>query len=109
MITSVYVKAPDVVGLSVSGHAGTAPIGQDIVCASVSGIVEALRTYLLQCPDCHVRDEDNVLTMAATVLYEPAFDMAAVGLMLLATQYPEYVNFTMRPASFGAEKVGKTG
>ena len=30
MITAVYVKAPDVIGLSVTGHAGAAPKGQDL-------------------------------------------------------------------------------
>lgn len=104
MITAVYVKAPDVIGLSVSGHAGAAPIGQDIVCAYVSGIIESLRVYLLQCPYCTVRDEDDVLTMSATVLHEPAFDMAAAGLMAVSEQYPEYVSFSMKAASFGGEK-----
>lgn len=96
MITIVYIKAPDVIGLSVKGHAGAAPKGRDIVCAAVSGIIESLRLYLQRLPNCIVRDEDDILSMAATVVREPAFDAAAIGLMALAEQYPKYITFTLR-------------
>lgn len=96
MITIVYIKAPDVIGMSVKGHAGAAPKGQDIVCAAVSGIVESLRLYLQRLPYCIVRDEDDILSMAATVVRESAFDAAAIGLMALAEQYPKYITFALR-------------
>lgn len=98
MITAVYVKAPDVIGLSVTGHAGAAPRGQDIVCAAVSGIVEALRLYLIKCPGCSISDDGDVLTLAAPIAYVQAFDAATMGLMALCAQYPDNVSFVLRPA-----------
>lgn len=96
MITIVYIKSPDVVGMSATGHAGAAPKGHDIVCAAVSGIIESLRLYLSGLPYCIVRDEDGILTMAATVVRESAFDAAAVGLMALAEQYPDNISFVLK-------------
>ncbi len=98
MITAVYVKAPDVVGLSIQGHAGAAPRGQDIVCAAVSGIVESLRLYISRFPECSANDDGDVLTLAAPATFLQSFDAASMGLMALSEQFPENVHFALRPA-----------
>lgn len=97
MITAVYIKSHDVIGLSITGHADSGPYGQDIVCAAVSGIIESLRIYMTRCPYCIVHDADGVLTMASTLIYEPAFDSAFAGLLALSSQYPQSVIAIVRP------------
>ena len=77
--------------LTVEGHAGYAPKGQDIVCAAVSALVYALIGTL--------EETEN----AAEVILRPgyaaveakektaAFDLVRCGIEQLADRYPEFV------------------
>ncbi len=80
--------------LEVVGHAGYAA-GDDIVCAAVSVLVDALAAYLEEYDDC-TAEADLADGYAMITLSErnAAFDMAACGLSAIADQYPNYV--TMR-------------
>ena len=49
MINVVYDR--EIPMLSVSGHAGYAPEGQDIVCAAVSALVQTLAMHADNCED----------------------------------------------------------
>lgn len=84
--------------LHMDGHAGYAPIGQDIVCASATilaySAVETLRQMGIDCGElgngcCHIevpkgQRERDVLSVAIN------------GLRLLAENYPNNVSFTFR-------------
>lgn len=93
---------PESMRMRLDGHAGYAPAGQDIVCASVSMLAAALAEYLL-----NNLDEDDVLLCelepghaaleAAPMrsggmeLCRHAFGMTLAGFGLLAERYPENV------------------
>ena len=77
--------------LTVEGHAGFAPAGQDIVCAAVSALVYALMGTLEQ--------KDNIAALECRKGYvrvrarrdDPAFDVVRCGLGQLAGKFGEYV------------------
>ena len=90
--------------LAVSGHAGYAPKGQDIVCAAASILAEALADALEQQADpptlrvrCNRQDGLVILTAdcAAQQLaqVQGLFDTALAGYRLLAQHYPAHVAF----------------
>ena len=87
MIQAVFGKNR----LTVSGHAGYAPKGQDIVCAAVSALVYALIgtleetenvTEVLLCPGYAAVEAKKETA---------AFDLVRCGLTQLADKYPDFV------------------
>lgn len=81
--------------IRIDGHAGYAPKGQDIVCASVSilaySVAETLRQMGENCDMgngfCHIQvpqGREDILTVVLN------------GFRLLAENYPDYVAFTFR-------------
>ncbi len=80
--------------LTVVGHSGAAPVGQDVVCAYVSGIVQALGGYLLnaelaRAPRVVMRSGSSEIFARGDVAQ--AFEMAYIGLLQAAESYPERV------------------
>jgi uncharacterized protein YsxB (DUF464 family) len=82
--------------ITVSGHAGYAPIGQDVVCAGVSTLAQNLIAsieiftedqikYVMQPGTVHIQHGD--LSEAAQLLVDSFF----VGINLIANSYPDYV------------------
>lgn len=100
MIQVTYNEVDDEMILRAEGHAGYAEKGKDIVCAAVSVLMQTLA--------CSV-DEDNTgntfelsdgkngnrLTVQApmSVLNRDKFDLVVEGLIRLAENYPENVQF----------------
>lgn len=80
--------------LLVVGHAGYA-CHNDVVCASVSALVEALAVYLEEYGDAdtaaELEDGYAIITVSER---NAAFDMAVCGLGAIADQYPAYVSMT---------------
>lgn len=91
--------------LEVKGHAGQAPIGQDIVCASVSILAYTVAQAVLNMgeqgklkkkPHIRLDSGDAVITCQPTrnnfseALH--TFSLAEVGYTLLSDKYPEYVS-----------------
>ena len=83
-------------GITMSGHAGYAPHGQDIVCAGVSALVQTL----IQSIEELTQDKIQYSMQPGTVdikfgnLSEQAqllVDSFFVGLRLIADEYPENV------------------
>ena len=88
--------------LIVSGHAGYAEKGKDIVCAGISSIVSALHGYIENYPDCvsysSFSDEDGgfmditaEFPAKAESAVKAAFDMALIGLLQIEMSYPNNV------------------
>jgi uncharacterized protein YsxB (DUF464 family) len=63
MIRGVYEEKGATLTLTVTGHAGFAPMGQDLVCAGVSALVYALART--------VRDWEGQLDRPVRILLEP--------------------------------------
>lgn len=87
--------------LEAAGHAGYAPAGQDIVCAGVSTLMQALVSLLAGEENAHSDAFDEPdgprLTVTAarpcTAWVEGAFELAKAGFALLAERYPDHVRF----------------
>lgn len=93
----VSIDSEDKVFL-MEGHAGYAPEGQDIVCASASMMAAMLFEYALQIVDDDDIWECEMRPGYARLLMEPActdmfhvFEAVRHGFELLAERYPEYV------------------
>ena len=94
--------------LTVTGHAGSAEPGKDLVCASASILAYTLAANVANMADNgQVRqpimnmDEGNTEisckprhNLKATVAL--VFDSICAGFQLLAHQYPEYISYTIR-------------
>lgn len=81
--------------LEVIGHAEYAG-GDDVVCAAVSALIEALAAYLEEYDTDGTAEADLADGYAMITLDErnAAFDMVACGLAAIADRYPAHV--TMR-------------
>lgn len=91
--------------LTVKGHAGEAPAGQDIVCAGVSAIVQALGGVLrLMSGHGDVRplvirmDSGDAEIAAEGGEADAVFLMALVGLEQVRMAYPERISIGISPA-----------
>lgn len=68
--------------ISVSGHAGYAPKGQDIVCAGVSSLV-----YILV-NGCKCRIEGETVFVSENT---PVYDAVLMGLKKISENYPKNI------------------
>lgn len=73
------------------GHAGYAPIGQDIVCAAVSSLL----CTLALCDEVDVEQSDGTMRLygEASLKVCYLFRVFASGLFQIAEQYPPNVSF----------------
>lgn len=84
--------------LIVVGHAGYNNDGRDVVCAGVSAVTYALLGWLAN----HEKETTYLYKFvesgSVTIICEgneavkTAFDVAVIGLMQIAEQYPDYMN-----------------
>lgn len=106
MIHAEYVEFDQPTGarvrrLEVFGHAGYAPRGQDIVCASASMLMETLVYVLADCDEaeCCAYNEPTgprvsvKLTGSIFPTDLTAMEFAKTGLALLAERYPENIHY----------------
>ena len=76
-------------GFCVSGHAGFAPAGQDIVCAAVSSAVRLAESILSSMQADYTANLVTVTARESTVL-----DGFARLMRQLSEEYPEYIQVT---------------
>lgn len=94
--------------LSLQGHAGAAPYGQDLVCAAVSALVYALAQRLTELekqglletpPRIRLASGDAEITAVAKAPYEQKvaedFHLIESGLRLLQNHYPDQLKLTV--------------
>ena len=89
--------------ISVLGHAGQAPKGQDIVCAGASALLYSLAAMLRghseDCLELEISLESGAGRVKATPTVAfanaclSAFEVVLRGFELLAKQYPGYIRF----------------
>lgn len=95
MITIIYDEKEKDMILQSSGHAGYAKKGSDIVCAAVSALMQTLAYSVDGGTVTRSQDDCNTLTVQAEQSFDnmAKFELVTDGLMLLAKQYPENVQF----------------
>lgn len=99
MTTIVFGEWDESRWLEVSGHAGFAENGKDIVCAGVSITAQALAATLCQTDGvmCDVKKEDGRMFIVCRPArqikryVDALFDMAHTAFELLAEEYPKHV------------------
>lgn len=90
--------------LELDGHAGYAPAGQDIVCAAISILSQALANALAEIDmkygmarmECCMQEKGKMKISAQVCwanlsMIRGCFEVAVTGLRLLAEKYPDYI------------------
>ena len=107
MIQVVYYR--DLNRVTVTGHAGSAEKGHDLVCASASMLAYTLAANVASMADAgqvrepimDLKEGDTVISCAPKSNLKASvtlvFDSVCVGFDLLAYQHPEYISYEMRP------------
>lgn len=90
-------------GITATGHAGQAPMGQDLVCCAVSTLITSLAEYLKQSEKnlavLKISLENGLGYIKAVPTYswsmccDGAFSMTVSSLEWLAEAYPDYITF----------------
>ena len=104
MVSIKYVRRDASFLLQVSGHAGAAPRGKDLVCCGVSVLVQTLAQRVLdlytegllqEFPETILSPADSCVAAKAlpeTVqLVGQTFAVILTGLRMLAEQYPQFI------------------
>lgn len=100
--------------ITISGHAGHAPPGQDIVCSAISTLTQTFIASVEELTDCRIRSDLRLgnavieyedLTGDAQLLIESFF----IGAEGVASAYPEYVSISReaRPSIDDAKSDGR--
>ena len=103
MVKVVYHR--DLNRVTVEGHAKSGEIGQDLVCASVSSLVYALASFVLNMksagqvynPRVELKAGDTLICCAPPNKYKNSvtlvFDAICGGFQLLARDYPDNISY----------------
>lgn len=94
MITVEYNTHSTVHNLRVTGHSGSAPKGEDLICAAVTILVRTLVAMLQRrgALQSATVAEGNALIIGDTVATDGVWESFACGIELLAEQYPDYIS-----------------
>lgn len=90
-----------IIGFAATGHSGTAPRGEDIVCAGVSALTQAaaiaLMEHLHRRLDCKQASGELRLTLTddPDELTESVLQTMYLGVREIARQYPQAVRLTI--------------
>lgn len=94
MIRAHFYRDGESLRMTIDGHAGYGRLGNDVVCAAVSGIFYALMGYLRS----FKRDMINIRTVEyghADIICdsecEEALKLACMGIFEVALTYPDHV------------------
>ena len=93
MINIVYDK--EECKITVSGHAGYAEKGSDIVCAAISALYQTLLLREHCYEQIGVEDDLRTAFTDTPMWNRVVFDTIAKGMEAIARQYPENVAFRM--------------
>lgn len=95
MVSIDFSKEGSGYRMVISGHAGYAPAGQDIVCSAVSALFFATAAYLgdMRRSECDVvRAEHGYAELRCSRRGREAMRMAYFGLMCVRGEFPEHVS-----------------
>ena len=87
--------------ITIDGHAGYAPAGQDIVCAAVSALVATFITSIVELTTDKIKATENEQGQIQTIQYrnlsaqgQVLLDSFFVGVRMIADNYPANVRIT---------------
>ena len=99
MISARFYRDGESLRMTIDGHAGYSRLGNDIVCAAVSGIFYALMGYLRS----FKRDMTKICAVEyghADIICDPdceeALKLACMGIYEVALTYPDHVKVENR-------------
>lgn len=94
MITVEYSTYNIVRELRVAGHSGSAPKGEDLICAAVTILVRTLVAMLQRRGTLRSATvaEGNALIIGDKVATDGVWESFICGIELLAEQYPDYIS-----------------
>lgn len=107
MIQVIYYRSYN--RLTVTGHAGAAEAGHDLVCASASMLAYTLAANVANMADAGqvrrpiIKNEPGDTEISCNPRHNLknsvtlVFDSVCVGFQLLAHDYPEYITYEIRP------------
>ena len=107
MIQVIYYRKYN--RLTVTGHAGSAEKGHDLVCASASMLAYTLAANVANMADngqvrepiMEMKEGNTVVSCKPRINLKASvtlvFDSICVGFDLLAHEYPEYISYEIRP------------
>jgi uncharacterized protein YsxB (DUF464 family) len=94
--------------VSVTGHAQSAKIGEDLVCASASILVNTLASFVenmkesgqTKNPTIQLKEGDSLIRCSVPTRFKSSvtlvFDSICAGFELLARDYPENISYEIR-------------
>jgi len=97
MICAKFEKKADMHKVTVKGHAGFAPSGQDIVCSGVSAVVFGLIGFIdnnsehIQEKKIHFSDGNFDLFIIGDEKIDSGIEFAEISIAQIAEKYPENV------------------
>ena len=79
----------------ISGHAGYAEKGSDIVCAAVTALAGTLERCIQERREgnCAWDSGETAFHAEGTENLRPCFETVVTGLKMLAEEFPEYISF----------------
>ncbi len=81
------------ISLKISGHAGYAEKGSDIVCAAVTALAGTLERCIQEAGEgsCEWKEGETCFTASGTENLRLCFETIVTGLRMLAEEFPDYV------------------
>lgn len=103
MIRIRCTQRENLMNLLVAGHAGYAQRGQDVVCAGVSALINALASTLVLLGETSAQIDlgsarAQITCCTDSVLVYSLYYQTLVGLVAIAREYPQYID--LRTAGF---------
>ena len=78
--------------ITIEGHSGSAPKGEDLVCAAVTALGLTLAEFVEgRCVDRIIEIRDGFICVQGDKSTAQAFDVIRCGFRMLAEMYPEHV------------------
>lgn len=97
MIRAIYEAEGNTHTLSVNGHAKYGKHGEDIVCAGVSALVQALigwaenHPHTVECVSIDDKDGEVIISLTGEEDVAAVCYMTAIGMEQIAQEYPNHV------------------
>ena len=93
MTKVTYYHKADEVSVEITGHAGYAVEGSDIVCSAISMLIQTLIAYMEACCKCEYSIKTAHVWMYAKGRdAQTALGVIMTGFWLLEQNYPEYLS-----------------
>lgn len=104
MVTVTFFDDGEKLGITAEGHAGSAPYGEDLICAAVTALIYTAGTIAVNMSDAGLSERDPVVKMESGNAYIAMYprlgclrdarirlSVVQTGIRFLSEQYPDHV------------------